>query len=591
MTEITLIEGETLASVPIGIVGLLCETAKDGNLARRFPGAIGLAELAGSFDQMKHRAHALARKILANEPLLRGVRQLEVFEELLIRDLQRTFHALNLLEWLEAHFCSICHFEGESWITQKLTALATLKQAPLELRFAKASVPCQARRLARVFSRVSQSGFSRASLQQELRQVVELFDPYHVSILRPAGRSDWKADEIWFYTTARTFTQIGLAYEPHFPSPFRFLVENPATGGAPLAEQRRPYSSVYEFADGEFAPTPRESVAAAQAIEEHILSVHLSGEESLARDSLLGGSFLAEFKHRLLPQALFFTSTFDRWAETTRPRALVVGNPVFEGPALHAAKRHNIPTVLLQHGILGDFCQFVDPPADHYVVRGEFWRDFLAEGPRRRAKILNIPGDRKQTGLGGAEGREILFLTTPYSLHGFQHREDLRDILRTLMLCAQSSKRELIVRVHPLEKVGLYRDHVADIAQREKIDARVTYSQGAGLEDVIKRAAVAVTYSSTAFLDCLRLNVPIVSFGWHDFAYKEQIADRQVFNFASDLEELRNLVLAAIAGRLRPFSGNDSDFLAPTPAELLRSSLAEFVDHAPEWGAAELQRA
>ena len=199
--------------------------------------------------------------------------------------------------------------------------------------------------------------------------------------------------------------KLGLLDQPHFPEPFHYLIENPATGGAPLREQGRSYASIYEFGRTEFIPKPAELAAAKDAIRNHLAQVMLEGPDRLARDLFLDGHFLAGFFERMLAQGLYSTSLFDNWAQCTQPAALVVGNPVFEGYALHAARKRAIPTVLLQHGILGDFCQFVDPPVDHYIVRGWFWREFLAPAAASRAKIFTPPQPQSPVALWPTGGR------------------------------------------------------------------------------------------------------------------------------------------------------------------------------------------
>ncbi|HSV77744.1 MAG TPA: hypothetical protein VLK85_00885, partial [Ramlibacter sp.] len=265
----------------------------------------------------------------------------------------------------------------------------------------------------------------------------------------------------------------------------------------------------------------------------------------------------------------------------TRPAALVVGNPVFEAYALHAARARGIPTVLLQHGLLGDFCQFSDPPVDHYVVRGEFWRDFLAAAPRSRAQVLEPPRQSPAAARHANRGKAILFLTAPYGSQPFYHPNDLADILRTLLTAAAAGNRELIIRVHPQEDVGFYQRLVKRLGEACARPSRVTYSRGAGLEATLGRTAVAVTFASTVFLDCLRLHIPIVSFGWHHFAYKRPIEAHGVFHFAEDLAGLSALVHRAVRGELPPYSQDTKPFLADTPETTLRSKLARLV-RAPE---------
>jgi hypothetical protein len=100
------------------------------------------------------------------------------------------------------------------------------------------------------------------------------------------------------------------------------------------------------------------------------------------------------------------------------------------------------------------------------------------------------------------------------------------------------------------------------LAHQDMPPVPVTYSQGPGLDDVLERAAVAVTFSSTAFLDCLRHRVPIVSFGWHDFSYKHQLEEYGVFHFCDNLADLRQLIRLALQGELPEYSASVAPFLA-----------------------------
>ena len=168
-------------------------------------------------------------------------------------------------------------------------------------------------------------------------------------------------------------------------------------------------------------------------------------------------------------------------------------------------------------------------------------------------------------------------LTAPYGLQGFWHSADAADILRALLHVASEMKTELIVRVHPLEPIFAYERAVREMSS-ELADVKVTYSQGSSLEPLLARSAVAVTFASTAFLDCLRRHVPIVSFDWHDFSYRRQLEKHGVFHFAGSLAELRQLARRAVLGDLAAFSGDDSALLNRTPADELVHTLSRCVE-------------
>jgi len=539
----------------------------------RYPLAITIHELLGDFAETKERANDLAARLLADEPPLRGVQQLRIFEEIVVRELQHIFHAINLHETVRALGIGSCAFLEPSRYATLLSSLCALTGSEITVHVPRVAGSAIVQSLKRILRRLMEAGQSREEIWRNLRLVGEKIDPFHTFRLWRTAQGSWRPGETWFYSTAFTFTKIGRLYEPHCPEPFRYLVENPATGGVPLQEQSRAYSSIYEFGLPEFIPRSGELAAAKAALRGHLAQATLQGRDSLARDLFLDSHFVAEFFDRMLAQGLYSTALFDNWTERVRPAALVVGNPVFEGYALHAARKQSIPTVLLQHGILGDFCQFVDPPADHCIVRGWFWREFLSGAAAAKAKILN-PAEPAVARLAASADRcAILFLTAPFSMQEFWPTTDLDDILRTLLQATFETNAELIIRVHPLESLCAYKATVREIGAVSATLAKVTFSQGTSLDPILERSAVAVTFASTAFLDCLRHRVPVVSFRWHDFSFWRQLEEHGVFHFAASLAELRRIVQRAIDGDLPPFAGDIEPFLASTPAGELRQGL------------------
>jgi len=132
------------------------------------------------------------------------------------------------------------------------------------------------------------------------------------------------------------------------------------------------------------------------------------------------------------------------------------------------------------------------------------------------------------------------------------------------------------VRVHPMEQIDHYRTLIAGIP--EGSGAEVLYSQGPGLNDLLQMSAAAVTFNSTVFLDCLYFGVPIISFGWHHFSYKRQIADLGVFQFCASLAELEIMVGKALRGELLAFESAIEPFRAATSEIKLRDSLGELIN-------------
>ena len=476
--------------------------------------------MIGDFEEKKAQAHQLAQRLLADEPPLRGLRQLGIFEEVIIRELQRAFHLLHLYDRLIASGIKECVFDEPSNLTSDLSSLIGFLGSNLKLStIGERKFPNRSR-AGRVLRRLRATGFEPSAIRAEMHELVRQIDPFHRRQLLRVRKRSWRRNDVWFYTTAETFTNIGLLYEPYFPELFSFLVENPRLGSKALARIGRSFVSVYDFAANGLIPSRAEIRMARAHVEGHLTTVRLSDKEKILRDVFVRGAFFKTFMRRLLPYGLFVTSVLERWLDTVQPAALVTGNSVFEGPALQLARKRGVPTVVLQHGILGDFCQFIDPPTDSYVVRGVFWREFLAAPVRPRALILNPAGPQSPTFQRSERRRSIAFFTAPYAMQEFWCETDLNDILQVLIKTAASLEAELIIRVHPLERVAEYRTRLDKLCGAEIERPILTFSQGSELESLLSRAAVAVMFSSTVFLDCIKIGVPIVSFDWHHFSYK-----------------------------------------------------------------------
>jgi hypothetical protein len=574
--RITLIEGD-LPTEPIsGQVGFLLEIAPDASLRAGYPGSLGLAELIGGFDDARLKAHSLAQALITGEPPLRGLRQLTVFEETVIGELQHALHTIHLHDILIKRKFSQCVFVGHSRFADGIEQLSRIRGiGPRVIRADIAVKVGKLGRIARSFTRLQNSRFDTTSLRSEWHQFLETIDPFGLRHHAMPQRRTWQANEIWFYTTAYTFTNAGLLYEPYFPQPFRFLVDNYLTGGQPLRDRPQAAVDYHQFAKFEFIPSKAELSAARKAIVAHLEAVPLEGRDALARALFVGSNY---FKHiflsRLLSKGLQLTRLMDHWVESVRPAAVVGGNTVFEAYALLAASKAGIPTVVLQHGLFLDYCQFLDPPSDRYFVRGPFWRDFLAPGVQPKAMVLDPPHPVATAEMHVDARRTIVFLTQPFVLPFF-HEVELDDLLEVMICCAADAGVELCVRVHPMETVAHYRSKVTELVKQLGRDVEVTYSQGPGLDDVLARSAVAVTYFSTVFQDCLRHRVPVISLDWHDFACKAQMTKFQAFIFARSLAELRQLVSKGVAGKLTSDACDIQAFLANTPAPQLRMAIAK----------------
>lgn len=574
MNEIRILQKSSPTESATGHLGLLFEAASDSAACRRYPSALTLAELIGDIPAIKVNAAVLARKLLGVEPPIRGIRQLGIFEEVVIGELRFAFHVLHLHHALLERGVGRCRFSEPSRIAKALAQVARSYDSGLEVIVPRTTADAATGGLMRSWGRLMAADFSFEQWRKEINLIMDRVDPYHRRKLIGSWRHPVAPrDAYWFYSTAYTFTGIGLLYEPYFDKPFQYLIENPLTGGKPLAERGCAYFSPYWFAAKIMAPSVAEVRQAVATITQHLAGIPLDATEAAAREIFLNSRFFGTFQARHLPQGLFQTSLFRRWVERVQPAALITGNPVFEGYALQAARLAGVPTLLLQHGILGDFCQFIDPPVDHYLVRGRFWRDFLSPAAAQRALILDPPQPARMCEDRQRQKDQVLFLTSPYDMSQFYHECDLDDILRTVLNAVVSANARVMIRVHPLEQVAYYERKIKILKPARLADDAILYSQGPGLDELLEKAAVAVTYCSTVFLDCLRHRVPVISFAWHDFSYKQLIESYGAFHLAHNLAELRELLDRGLSGILPPYDQSIEPFLASTPADELRDTL------------------
>ncbi len=580
---VSFITAETRGPLPTrGRRGLLVEAAPDGPLVRGAPSTLTFTDLVGDVEEAKHEAFLLAERLLDDEPRFRGIAQLRVFEELVIHALKRALLCLRLDETLREMGAKECRFPvPDSW-SDGLRTLAATHGAPYSVEFAQTALHPSLPR--RILTRLSTAGFSKQALAFEAQLALERLDPYELyrnAFDREAPR--FPHQQIWFYGTALNCTRIGIAYQELLGQEVHYLLDNPHDAGRPLRARGTPYVDIWKLATRAKVPSTTEVAEAWHGIETHLRSVSLSSREQLARELLLHDDFVGLFRNRLLARGLVLSQLGREFVALAEPRGLAVGNPLHEAYLLHAAKAAGVPTVTLQHGVLGNYWQFHDPPGDHHIVRGEFWKRFLNPDSRKKCLVLNHPGGERADATPAVSDRPfVVLLTYPYKLSNLQthHTAGVEEVLGAVARAVAKTDATLVVRVHPAEKVGVYRQMLARVAGADFARTRAQFSQGGSAAPVVKGACAAVNFYSTVFLDCLAQQVPVISYDWYDFTEKKLLAEEGVFHFATDLADLRRLVTTAIAGKLPAFEKDVEPFLARTdPAEAAASFAQIFYSH------------
>lgn len=569
-----------------GAVGLLCEFAPDSPWLREAECWYGPDRLLGSADEALQSVYPLVTKLLQAEPQFEGVPLVKIFEETLLEQFSYIAQALHLDLWICEEGFTRCSFGSYSAWLDRLREVKKFTGSPYELI---AELPAlqsnvRARALKRLWT-------SRPALPEFFRRVMPLRSRWASGLRVQAAAKRAPRGGIWFYSTAYNYTKIGLEYEPYLPETMNYLVEDPATGGKRLQELGRDWQLLYGWAERLDIPSNAEVGALGKQITSAISAVPLSETENILRAVFLKSEWWQLFLSRWLAFLIFNSRVLQRWYRSVAPEMILVGNAGFERALLLHESVREIPVVMLQHGIMHWVFGVTDEPVDVFLLRGSFFQRSVNEKFRRKTLILNSEAPKSPVSRPGDTVKDsILFITAPYDIPEFFHREDLRDIVRSLMSASRATGRRLVIRVHPMEKISTYRKLVAGLEPELGFKVDVDYSQGPGVEGFLERSCVAVLYFSTMFLDCLRHGIPIISFGWHWFPNRRQFEEEGIFNFASDLKNLEELIAQGAAGKLNVRRTGIEEFLAPVHSKRL-SNFFRDIWESGRVAASEISRA
>lgn len=308
-----LLTGQDVVSHQRELAGLLYECPTDSTILKNYPNHLTLIELTGDDEEAKISAYKPARKLLESEPKIRGVRQLGIFEELVISELKVIFHLLYLHQVGVQKDIRTFRFQTASKWSAGLKLVVQMCESDAVVEAPQ--TPVFWLRLQRSLKRLLSQNVSFESLKREMWSLLSKLDPYHRrSMLFQRKQKKWGSKpKNWFYSTAYTFSGIGLDYEPFFPINFNYMVENQLTGGKRLRESNRDFCSIYEFASADMVPSAKEILRSIDTIETHLKGIELSDDEAVVRQIFLSGDWFQEFTRRQLPQGLFLSSLFPRW--------------------------------------------------------------------------------------------------------------------------------------------------------------------------------------------------------------------------------------------------------------------------------------
>lgn len=550
-----------------GTVGLLCEFAPDTPWLRGAEHCYCADEMLGSPDAALQISYSVVSKLLRGAPVVEGLPLLSIFEEELIEQTSYIVQAFHLDHWISSQGFTLCHFTAYSPWLDRLRQVRAISGSSFELI---TDLPLlQSTHRGRLLSKLWDS---LSTPREIFRRVAPLWSRYLSGLPKRKVARNTEKGGIWFYSTAYNYTKIALEYEAYLPGKLNFLVEDPSTGGKRLRELARDWRLLHAWSRRSDIPSASQARAVGNLITSAIGAVTLSPEESALRTVLLGSDWYHHLLSRQLPFAIYNSRVVRRFRECVAPDMILVGNAAWERALLMRDDATRAPTVMLQHGVMHWVYAVADQPVDVLVLRGPFFQRVIEEELRRKTVIRNFPAPAVSGAQSAGTTRDhVLFITAPYDVLPLFHLQDLRDILSSLLRVAETSRRPLIIRVHPMEKISWYERTIAELQKELGMHPAVVYSQGPGADDVLARSCVAVLYFSTMFLDCLRHGIPIVSFGWHWFPYMRQFEAEQILNFASDLRSFEALVEQGIEGKLTFRRAGLDQFMAQTKPEEISS--------------------
>jgi hypothetical protein len=539
--------------------GLLFEAADDSSLVPKCAGeTIPCKELLGSREWAEDRSAELLSKLVANSPEHKNIRVLELFEEQMMHELVGIFQALRIDSFLRDSGVVSCELRGERNWFDRLLAVREISGTKYRLEYRDGG-SASGRTLRREYA-----GFRRTNWLQIGKLAARRISPVYASWIEARLNKSERVvpGGMWFFGAAYNTTAIGVAYSSALPG-LQHVYADPQESGRNLRECGLLGVPLFRFASWNKLPRRSELRAISDSIVSRLKAVPLSGPGQQVRDLYLRSPRFSYLLDRLLPWGALLICAGERMLEEVRPELIVVGNAAFERALLLLALQHGIPTVMLQHGVIHPYYRVLDQPVDHFLARGEFFRDCVGPMLKAKTEVLDIP-ESKIPKEEISTGKDLVFVTSPVEVEARYDAREVPEILLILLKEASSSKRKLVIRVHPTENVSLYERMVEERLPSLENRPQVSYSQRSPIDDVIKDAAVVVMFHSTLFMKCLAAGVPMVSPGWHDFPFKTRYAEEGVFNFAEDMEDLRSLVQQGVQGKLQCPRQKLGCFVRPT---------------------------
>lgn len=416
---------------------------------------------------------------------------------------------------------TICVHSADVFITRKdgyAVALEQLLQRPAQtVNFA--ITHNVASRLRRGLASIRRAGF------RDWKQILlDRCDPtFAVRRLLPARHCQMMDPVVLLPSAYTNVSRVAAAYARVLPQQQFLLIATRRSGHDAGLPANVKSQNLAAYAKGKF---PKEE--GRYLIEQWSQVSKVLSDQEEFRVGLKAGIFSS--LPRLLRAGL---ATRDAWCEVfyRQPiQAVLCGddsNP-FTRMTVMLAQHRNLPAISFHHGALDFRAAVKSYKGAVYLAKSEMEYDYLVKrcGVAPEMITLGAPSTPAFATTAQREpGKAILFCSEPYEAMRGRTRQIYQEVLPELCRLAHQYQRKLVIKLHPCESKIERQKLIREVLRNEQPQAEIVC--GELNAELLHQAWFAVTFSSSAAVECRQAGVPCFVAHWLDmsgYGYAEQYA-------------------------------------------------------------------
>jgi hypothetical protein len=342
---------------------------------------------------------------------------------------------------------------------------------------------------------------------------LEALDSRYLLRRRFVRRQDSRRDDVWCFSSYVNYSRALAHHARQFQTPPRWLVNGRSPRqGLPLEAKPVP---LWAF---RVDRTP-----------DHEKTIRAARERA-------GHPAVRRLVDRNLPSLLAEIDLVEAFLSETRPSEIWVANQWgSESAVLQLARREQIPTVQVQHGILEQYFAFAPIRSDRFLVWGDFWRSLLPEEERPKVAVADPGGWSGGRNVGN---ERVTFFSQPLGTLPLADTTVFQREVVELLSRLRDRGMRIILRAHPQERL----DDWVQAWARWGSGPAPTLDKRSPLEILLERTDVAITPLSTVMLPCIARGIPVVTLGWYEWLWSEPLRATGSISLAGSIDEAASLV-------------------------------------------------